>query len=117
MQAAVNRQLNDVSVQQGAKSHDHIGPAMADDAALLGALPIAAAIIGSSSEGAKVLSFNERFRDTIELSTCTALNWDDAACLKEGKIADALNSYFSGSGPDGELDFRDGEGSPRATSV
>ncbi|GAA4757581.1 hypothetical protein GCM10023264_27150 [Sphingomonas daechungensis] len=110
MQAAVNRQLNDVSVQQGAKSHDHIGPAMADDAALLGALPIAAAIIGSSSEGAKVLSFNERFRDTIELSTCTALNWDDAACLKEGKIADALNSYFSGSGPDGELDFRDGEG-------
>jgi diguanylate cyclase (GGDEF)-like protein len=84
--------------------------ATADDAALLSALPIAAAVIGNAEDGPKVLSFNDRFKDTVELSTCSALNWDNAACLKDGPIAEVLREFFEKSSAAGELDFRDGEG-------
>lgn len=110
MQAAVNRLLDTNSVQQGEKSRAKPHLAAADDAALLGALPIAAAVIGQSAEGPKVLSFNDRFKDTVELSTCTALDWDDAACLKEGPISELLTEFFETSSVASELDFRDGEG-------
>ncbi|MCH8615826.1 EAL domain-containing protein [Sphingomonas sp. SM33] len=85
--------------------------ATADDAALLGALPIAAAIIGMGDDGSlNVLSHNNRFKDTVELSTCTALNWNDAECLRDGPISDLLHAFFANPiGPD-ELDFRDGDG-------
>jgi diguanylate cyclase (GGDEF)-like protein len=110
MQAAVNRLLDSDLVRQGEKSRAKPHLATADDAALLGALPIAAAVIGNSAEGPKVLSFNDRFKDAVELSTCTALNWDDAACLKEGPISELLGEFFESSSPAGEIDFRDGEG-------
>jgi diguanylate cyclase (GGDEF)-like protein len=110
MQAAVNRLLDTNSVRQGEKSRSKSHLATADDAALLGALPIAAAVIGNSKEGPKVLSFNARFKDTVELSTCTALNWDNADCLKEGPISEVLRDFFDKSSASGELDFRDGDG-------
>jgi diguanylate cyclase (GGDEF)-like protein len=110
MQAAVNRLLDTNSVRQGDKSRSKPHLATADDAALLGALPIAAAVIGNAEDGPRVLSFNDRFKDTVELSTCTALNWDNAACLKEGPISELLREFFDTSSAAGELDFRDGEG-------
>src|SRR4029453_17995901 len=110
MQAAVNRLPDTNSVRQGEKSRSKPHLATADDAALLGALPIAAAVIGNAEDGPRVLSFNDRFKDTVELSTCTALNWDNAACLKEGPISEVLREFFDTSSAAGELDFRDGEG-------
>jgi diguanylate cyclase (GGDEF)-like protein len=110
MQAAVNRLPNVKIVRQGEKSRAKPHLATADDTALLGALPIAAAVIGKADFGLQVISFNERFRDTVELSTCTALDWDEADCLKDGPIAELLRQFFDDPVGSGELDFRDGEG-------
>ena len=110
MQAAVNRLLDTKTVRQGEKSRAKPHLATADDTALLGALPIAAAIMGKVDRGLKVLSFNDRFRETIETSTCTALDWDDADCLKDGAIADLLVQFFDDKPGSADLDFRDGEG-------
>jgi diguanylate cyclase (GGDEF)-like protein len=110
MQAAVNRLLDTKAVRQGEKSRAKPHLATADDTALLGALPIAAAIIGKSDGGLQVLSYNQRFREAVELSTCTALDWDEAECLKDGSIADLLRQFFDDCSGPGELDFRDGEG-------
>jgi diguanylate cyclase (GGDEF)-like protein len=85
--------------------------ATADDTALLGALPIAAAIIGQCGDNClTVLANNERFRETVDASTCQALNWDRAECLTEGPIAAVLQDFFANRCSTGELDFRDGEG-------
>jgi diguanylate cyclase (GGDEF)-like protein len=110
MQAAVNRLLDRKTVQQGVKPRTKSQVATAGDAALLDALPIAAAVIGNSPAGLNVLSYNDRFRDTVELSTCTALDWDEADCLKDGPIADMLAEFFAKPVASGDLDFRDGEG-------
>ena len=110
MQAAVNRLLDNKTVRQREKSRAKPHLATADDAALLGALPIAAAVIGKIERSLKVLSFNERFRETVEFSTCTALDWDEAECLKDGPIADLMHEFFADPVASGELDFRDGEG-------
>ena len=85
--------------------------ATADDAALLGALPIAAAVIGRKSNRClRVLAHNAHFTDTVEGSTCTALDWNTADCLTEGPIAALLQDFFDDSDTSGELDFRDGDG-------
>ena len=110
MQAAVNRLPDRKTVRQEGKSVITPHLATADDAALLGALPIAAATIGKANDGLKVLSYNERFKETVELSTCRALDWDEADCLHDGPIATVLREFFEGDGASGELDFRDGEG-------
>jgi len=111
MQAAVTR----LSSAEGRRRADkmmgvpHIGSA--DDSGLLDALPIAAAIIERTPKGElKVAAHNNRFTDAVQQSSCTALNWDDADCLKSGVIADLIQSFFNGSDAGGELDFRDGEG-------
>ena len=78
---------------------------------MLDALPIAAAIIELSPKSElKVMAFNERFSQAVEQSTCTALDWDDADCLKSGPISDVIHGFFDGSDLAGELDFKDGEG-------
>jgi diguanylate cyclase (GGDEF)-like protein len=82
----------------------------ADDIGLLNALPIAAAIIECTNEGLRVVTHNSRFIDAVEQSTCTALDWNQAECLKSGPIAELLDSFFDGTNVTGELDFRDGEG-------
>ena len=91
----------------GAKPHVIV----ADDAGLLDALPIAAAIIQREADGSlKVISHNSRFFDTVRQSTCTAADWNEADCLKSGPIGDLLHAYFDGTDAVGELDFKDGEG-------
>jgi diguanylate cyclase (GGDEF)-like protein len=85
--------------------------AAADDTGLLDALPIAAAVIECSEDGSfSVASHNSRFLDLVERSSCTALDWNDAECLKTGAIAELLHNFFDGVDDRGELDFRDGDG-------
>jgi diguanylate cyclase (GGDEF)-like protein len=85
--------------------------ATADDTGLLDALPIAAAIIARGARRQlKVSAYNSRFRDTVRQSTCTALDWNEADCLKSGPIAEIIQKYFDGTDLAGELDFKDGEG-------
>ena len=92
---------------KGAKPH----VATADDTGLLDALPIAAAIIECQPDRClKVAAHNSRFYDTVKGSTCTALDWNEADCLKPGAIAEMLQSFFDGNDVSGELDFKDGEG-------
>ena len=83
----------------------------AGDAGLLDALPIAAAVIeGSADRSFKVAAYNSRFLDLIKKSNCTALDWNEANCLKSGPIADLLGGFFDGTDVTGELDFTDGDG-------
>ena len=111
MPAAAHRLPGPASTRRRGKTGAKPYIATADDAALLGALPIAAAVISQRSDGSiRVLSHNSRFRDTVDQSTCTSLEWDHADCLKSGPIADLLTNFFAGTDTVGELDFRDGEG-------
>jgi diguanylate cyclase (GGDEF)-like protein len=83
----------------------------ADDAGLLNALPIAAAIIEWSRHGMpRIAAFNGRFADTVERSTCASSDWNDSQCLRSGPIVEALQRFHSGEDVNGEVDFRDGEG-------
>jgi diguanylate cyclase (GGDEF)-like protein len=85
--------------------------ATADDAGLLDALPIAAAVIERSKDGSfEVGAHNSRFISLVERSNCSALDWNDAHCLNSGPIADLLGGFFDGTDPAGELDFTDGDG-------
>jgi diguanylate cyclase (GGDEF)-like protein len=85
--------------------------ATADDTGLLDALPIAAAIVQQGKAGAlQVTAFNSRFQRAVEQSSCAALDWNHAQCLKKGAIADLLVDFFNGEQPSGELDFKDGDG-------
>jgi diguanylate cyclase (GGDEF)-like protein len=107
MQAAASRSSARRAPNPGANPH----PSVADDTGLLDALPIAAAIIEQGDDGClKVASHNSRFFETVQRSSCTALDWNEADCLKSGPIADILQKFFDGSDVGGELDFKDGEG-------
>jgi diguanylate cyclase (GGDEF)-like protein len=110
MQAAAHRLTRAVRQRRadnpGAKPHI----ATADDTGLLDALPIAAAIIERREDHClKVAAHNSRFYDTVKRSSCAALDWNEADCLKSGTIADLLQRFFDGTDVTGELDFRDGE--------
>ena len=78
---------------------------------MLDALPIAAAVIERDQRRRlKVAAHNSRFFETVEQSACTAVDWNDADCLKSGPIAELLQKFFDGTDVAGELDFNDGEG-------
>src|SRR4051812_47258645 len=69
----------------------------ADHSGLLNALPIAAAVIERTSEQAlKVVAHNDRFVEAVERSSCTALDWNQADCLKAGPIAELIQNFFDG---------------------
>jgi diguanylate cyclase (GGDEF)-like protein len=85
--------------------------AFAHSLGLLDALPIAAAIIERTASGElTVAAHNDRFVDTVQKSSCTALDWNEADCLKTGPISEILQAFFDGTNRTGELDFKDGEG-------
>ena len=84
---------------------------MADDTGLLGALPIAAAVVERDASGLKISAHNSRFHDTVNQSSCTAEDWNEADCLKSGPIAELINRFFDGDDTKGEPGFtRDGFG-------
>jgi diguanylate cyclase (GGDEF)-like protein len=110
MQAAASRLPNPERKRRpdnlGVKPH----PTLADDTGLLDALPIAAAIVEHDNGAFRVAAHNSRFRETVDKSSCKALDWNEADCLKSGPVADLLQAFFTGADPAGELDFKDGEG-------
>jgi hypothetical protein len=86
MQATANRLAGPTGHRRGATPGAQPHVASMDDAALLGALPIAAAILTQDDAGAiRVQAHNDRFRDNVAQSSCTAMQWDDAECLKAGR--------------------------------
>jgi diguanylate cyclase (GGDEF)-like protein len=111
MQAAANRLPSSERRRraQNPNAKPHI--AIADDTGLLNALPIAAAIVERDAKGAlQVGAHNSRFFDTIRQSSCTALDWNEAQCLKSGPISELIHRFFDGTEIGGDLDFKDGEG-------
>jgi diguanylate cyclase (GGDEF)-like protein len=111
MQAAANRSAGVQRLRRADKLNALPHLSAVDDQALLNALPIAAAIIELTEDGKlQVVDHNGRFNETVRRSSCTALDWNEADCLKEGPIADLLNSFFEGTSLTGELDFKQGEG-------
>jgi diguanylate cyclase (GGDEF)-like protein len=111
MQAAANRLPRAEGHRQGDKKSVKPHLVTADDAGLLDALPIAAAIIAREDDRClKVSTYNTRFYETVKESSCAALDWNEADCLRSGPIADLLQNFFDGTDVTGELDFRDGEG-------
>jgi diguanylate cyclase (GGDEF)-like protein len=111
MQAAASRPA-DVSRHRrtdNSSATPHL--AVAGDAGLLDALPIAAAVIERDEDGSfEVAAHNSRFDELVERSNCTALDWNQADCLKSGPIAGLLGNFFDGADESGELDFKDGDG-------
>ena len=111
MQAAADRLPREQRRQRADNSDAKPHIATADDTGLLDALPIAAAIIERREDHClKVAAYNSRFLDTVKESSCTALDWNEADCLKSGAIAELLQKFFDGVDVSGELDFIDGEG-------
>ena len=111
MQAATSRPASVERLRRTDRLNAIPHVAAVDDIGLLNALPIAAAIIERTDKGAlKVAAHNCRFVAAVEQSTCTALDWNEADCLKGGPIAQLIQDFFDGSGVTGELDFRNGEG-------
>jgi diguanylate cyclase (GGDEF)-like protein len=111
MQAAASRSSGTDRHRRGHKPRANSPALTADDTGLLDALPIAAAIVEQTAKSRlTITAHNSRFFDTVQRSSGTALDWNDADFLKSGPIADALKTFFDGSDPRGELDFKDGEG-------
>src|SRR5260221_1310261 len=82
-----------------------------DDFGLLKALLIAAAIIERTGDRVlRVTANNEKFVETVERTTCTATDWNEADCLKTGAIAELVQRFLDGHDPNGELDLKQGEG-------
>src|SRR5437763_1470517 len=111
MQAAVNRPSAAPRHRRTDKIRAKPHLVTADDTGLLDALPIAAAVIVRDEQRAlKVAAHNGRFSDAVSQSSCIAINWNDADCLKVGPISERLHAFFDGLEVSGELDFKDGEG-------
>ena len=111
MQAAASRPASVQRLRRSDRLNAIPQSAAVDDIGLLNALPIAAAIIERADGGAlKVAAHNSRFVEAVEQSNCTALDWNEAECLKGGPIAELIQNFFDGSDVTGELDFRQGEG-------
>jgi diguanylate cyclase (GGDEF)-like protein len=110
MQAAANRLPAAERSRRAEKPSAKPHIAIADDTGLLGALPIAAAIVERDGERLRVAAHNSRFFDTVRQSTCTATDWNEADCLKSGPISELIHRFFDGSDTTGELDFKDGDG-------
>jgi len=111
MQAAATRRTGVQKLRRTDRPTATPHLAAVDDIGLLNALPIAAAIIQRDEDGALgVAAHNSRFVDAVKKSNCTALDWNEAECLKTGAIAELLQRYFDGTDVSGELDFKQGEG-------
>jgi diguanylate cyclase (GGDEF)-like protein len=111
MQAAASRSAGVQKLRRSDRLNATPHFAAVDDIGLLNALPIAAAIIELSDDKClSVAAHNGRFVDAVKKSSCTALDWNEADCLKSGAIAEVIQNFFEGSDAAGELDFKQGEG-------
>ncbi len=100
---------------QGARDVAPDGPPAArsdaDDNALLGALPIAAAIVGLTSKGVlKLIQRNARFDEVIAQSGDQAMISGDFRQCIHLQIAKLMSEFLADRAATSELDFCDGEG-------
>jgi diguanylate cyclase (GGDEF)-like protein len=111
MQAAATRAAGISKLRRADRSNASPQLAAADDIGLLNALPIGAAIIERARDGClKVSKHNSRFVDIVQKSNCTALDWNEAECLKSGPVAELLQNFFAGGAAPDELDLKHGDG-------
>ena len=111
MQAAATRSAGVQRLRRTDRLNATPHLAVVDDVGLLDALPIAAAIIERPDKNSlRVSAHNSRFVETVQRTNCTALDWNEAECLRAGPIADLLHNFFDGKDQAGELDFKHGEG-------
>ena len=83
---------------------------LAADSALLGALPIAAAIIARTPAGLRVLAHNRGFQQAVAQPGFWGPEWSAAQVLEGGRIADLVEGFFAGHQGQAELDFTRGQG-------
>jgi hypothetical protein len=111
MQAAANRSAAPSGVRSAARNEDYDVRALADDGALLDALPIAAGVFGLKQKKLWVHSLNRKFFD---LAGCSG----DAASFAEffqryaaSEAGEFVRTYLCNpsKAPD-EIDHEDGEG-------
>ena len=111
MQAAANRLAGPTGNRRRATPGAHAHVASTDDAALLGALPIAAAVVGLTSSGIlRLVDRNRRFDEVIALTGDTAMMAGDFRQCTHLQIAQLMLDFLADFGSPSELDFCDGEG-------
>ena len=112
MQAAVSRSAASPSARDAALD----GPSSprapdADNSALLGALPIAAAIVGLTSKGVlKLIERNSRFDEVIAQTNDAAMIAGDFRHCVHLQIAQLMSDFLADANAPSELDFCDSEG-------
>ena len=112
MQAAVSRSAASPSARDAALD----GPSSprapdADNSALLGALPIAAAIVGLTSKGVlKLIERNSRFDEAIAQTNDAAMIAGDFRHCVHLQIAQLMSDFLADANAPSELDFCDSEG-------
>ena len=111
MQAAARRLTGPGRHRQRATPGAQPPIATADDAALLRALPIAAAVVGLTSNGIlKLIDRNSRFDEVIAQTGDAAMMSGDFRNCGHLQIAQLMMGFLADFGSASELDFCDGEG-------
>jgi diguanylate cyclase (GGDEF)-like protein len=111
MQAAANRSAASKGVRPAARQENPGIRASADDHALLGALPIAAAIVGVNGQGIlKLFAHNPRFDEVIALTGDAAMMSGDFRGCEHLQIAQLMSQFLADFEAPSELDFCEGDG-------
>src|SRR5215218_8051960 len=111
MQAAANRSAAPKGVRSAAQDEQPSVRALADDHALLAALPIAAAIVGLTSKGIlRLIERNKRFDEVIALTGDPAMMGGDFRHCTHMQIAQLMQDFLGDFDATSELDFCEGEG-------
>ncbi len=111
MQAAAKRSAAPDGACPAANVGDASPRAFADESALLNALPIAAAVVGLTSQGVLVLvDHNQRFDEVIALTNDAAMMNGDFRDCAHLQIAELMMAFLADFDAPSELEFSDGEG-------
>jgi diguanylate cyclase (GGDEF)-like protein len=111
MQAAANRSAAPKGARSAARTDPQGIRASADDHALLGALPIAAAIVGVNGQGTlKLFAHNPRFEEVIALTGDPAMMAGDFRGCEHLQIAQLMSEFLADFSCPSELDFAEGDG-------
>ena len=111
MQAAARRLTGPGRPRQRATPGAQPPIATADDAALLAALPIAAAVVGLTPSGMlKLIDRNPRFEEVIAQTGDAAMMSGDFRDCAHLQIAQLMMAFLADFDSASELDFCDGEG-------
>lgn len=111
MQVAANRSVTSRDVRDVALDRAPNSRTGADGTALLAALPIAAAIVGLTSNGVlKLIEHNARFDEVIARTGDEAMMGGDFRNCVHVQIAALMSAFLADPSAPNELDFCDGDG-------